>query len=273
MRDTLTRSVLSELRERLPHIREITTKEFVMGIVYTGVRTSTDDVGLANTPLEDFSPESCDIGSKAGKLTNMPTVELAECAESWDLSERVAGLAALNAISQVAIKASGHQISKRYGDAIESAKIGRGDVVILVGNMRHSVEKLKRRAREVLVLERNVSLRDRGVFPDTAAESIIPRGDVVFVTGATLCNGTVDRILELSKNAREVILLGTSAGIFPPAAFRRGVTAVCPIEILDPEGAMRAVSEGGGNRALRKVARTVVYESRSPRRRNYRGQS
>ena len=34
----------------------------------------------------------------------------------------------------------------------------------MIGNMRPSVEKLKRRSKEVLVLERSVGLRDKGPF-------------------------------------------------------------------------------------------------------------
>ena len=110
-----------------------------------------------------------------------------------------------------------------------------------------------------------MGLRDKDTFPDTAAEAIIPQGDIVFLTGATLCNGTADRILELSKNAREVVMLGASAGIFPPALFQRGVTAVGSLEILDPGKVMRAISEGGGGFAVLKSARYVVHEPKTKR--------
>ena len=137
----------------------------------------------------------------------------------------------------------------------------------MVGNMRPSVQMLRRKAKEVLVLERTVGLRDKDTFPDTAVEAVIPRGDVVFITGATLCNGTTDRILELSKKAREVIMLGASAGIFPPTLFEKGVTAVGAMEIFDANKAMKAISEGGGTFALLKCARFVVYEPKVRKKR------
>lgn len=266
MRNTLVRTALEELRRRVPDVHRIASEEVVIGVGYTGVRTSSGDVGLANTPLGDLSPESCNIFSRAGTLTELPTIELAGLADSWDLSERVVGIAALNALSQLAIKTSGAGIVKKYGDVVDLTKVRKDDVVVLVGNMRPSAEKLRHRAKKVLVLERSLGLRDKDTLPDTAAESVIPGADVIFMTGATLCNGTADRLLELSQNAREVVMLGASAGIFPPSLFKKGATAVGSMEILDARNTMRAVSEGGGTFTLLKSARFVVYQGRASRK-------
>ncbi len=260
MRSSLMRDALFDVLKRLgKEVGEISTKELIVGVNYTAVRLSTDDIGLANTPIEDLSPESCSLPSRAGTLTDIPTVELARMSESWDLSERVVGIAALNALSQAALKTHGEDIVREYGDVIGLTGVEEGDTVVMVGNMRHSVEKLRPRVKEVLVLERSIGLRDVRTFPDTVVEVVVPRGDVVFVTGATLCNGTADRILELAENAREVVMLGPSAGVYPPSLFSRGVTAVAPVELIDPEGAMRGIREGGGNTALHRSAREVVY--------------
>lgn len=257
---TLMRDTLADVQRRLGRsLAGVTVKELVMGVSYTAVRLSTDDIGLANTPLEEFSRESCSLFSRAGFLTDLPVSELAEMAQSWDLSQRVVGIATLNALSQLAIRTLGDDILREHGDVVGLTKLRKTDTVVMVGNMRPSVEKLRPLVKEVLVLERSIGLRDRETFPDTAVEVVIPRGDVVFLTGATLCNGTTDRILELSQNAREVIMLGPSAGLFPPSLFHRGVTAVAPMEILDADRAMKVIAEGGGNPALRGSAREVVY--------------
>jgi uncharacterized protein (DUF4213/DUF364 family) len=257
---TLVKSTLREIRRKVPGIHRVTSAEVVIGVGYTAVRTSTGDVGLANTPLDDLSPESCNVFSRAGTLTDVPTIELAGIADSWDLSERVVGLAALNALSQLAIRKNLTSVVREYGDAVDLTNVRKDDVVVLVGNMRPSAEKLRRTAKEVLVLERSMGLRDKDTLPDTAADAVIPRADVVFMTGATLCNGTADHILELSKNAREVVMLGATAGIFPPSLFRKGATAVGCMEILDARGAMRVAAEGGGTFALLKSAKFVVYK-------------
>ena len=95
MLNSLARDALRELRKRIGKaINKITVKELVIGVAYTGVWISSDDVGLANTPLSEFSHESCNLFSSAGNLTSLPANELAELAQSWDLSERVVGIAA-----------------------------------------------------------------------------------------------------------------------------------------------------------------------------------
>ena len=52
----------------------------------------------------------------------MRAIELAELAQSWDLSERVVGIAALNALSQLAIRTNGDDIIKKYGDVVDLIK-------------------------------------------------------------------------------------------------------------------------------------------------------
>lgn len=260
---TLAKTALDDLRKVIPDIRSISCEGVVIGVGYTAVRTSTGDVGLANTPLDNMSPESCNIFSRAGTLAESPAMELADLADSWDLSERVVGTAALNALSQLAIRSFGAGFETKYGDAVDLTDVRKDDVVVLVGNMRPSAEKLRQRAKEVVILERSIGLRDRSTLPDTAAESVIPRADVVLMTGATLCNGTADRLLELSQNAREVVMVGASAGIFPPSLFKKGATAVGAMEITDASKAMKVAAEGGGTHSLLKCARFVVYQ-RSP---------
>jgi uncharacterized protein len=204
-----------ELTKAIPKIREISTKDVVIGLGYTGVRTDSDDVGLVFTHSSELVPQCSNIFSKAGTLAGGSTLELAKLSKSWDLSERIVGIAALNALSQHAIKLSNKRDSfqTKYGDVINLTPIRKSDVVVMIGNMSLAVERLRRRAKEVLILERSMGLRDENTFPDTAAEDIVPRGNVVIMTGATLSNGTADRLIELSKNAREVVMAGASAGI------------------------------------------------------------
>lgn len=261
MATRLMEEALEDVTKKLGgRMKDIGIKELVVGVNYTAVRLSTDDIGFANTLLDEFSPETSNLFSRAGTVADQPLTELVRLAKSWDLSERVVGIAALNALSQCAVRTGGVEISRRYGDVVRLTKVKRGDTIVMVGNMRHSVEKLKPLVKEVLVLERTTGLRDKGTFPDTAAEAVIPRGDVVFLTGASLCNGTTDRILELSSRAREVIIMGASAGIFPPTLFRNGVTGAGLVEISDPDRAMKVISQGGGNPGLRNCGREVVYK-------------
>ena len=89
------------------------------------------------------------------------------------------------------------------------------------------------------------------VLQDTAAEEVLPRADVVIITGTALANGTIDRLLELSKNAREKGLVGPTASIFPDPIFRHGVTLIGGVRVTDGEKIIQIISEGGELQILR----------------------
>ena len=177
MRSSLVKSALQELRQRIgKEISGIRVKELVIGIAYTGVRLSSDDIGLAYSPLADFSHGGCgsNLFSSAGTLTDLPAIELAEASTIFGPEQVVVGVAALNALSQLAIKTKGDDIIKKYGDAVDLSKIRKGDTVVVVGNMRPSVQMLRRKAKEVLVLERAAD-RETGIpFPTQRQKRLFP---------------------------------------------------------------------------------------------------
>jgi MoaA/NifB/PqqE/SkfB family radical SAM enzyme len=73
----------------------------------------------------------------------------------------------------------------------------------------------------------------KGKNPDIEIEikpsidaQILRNADVVFISGSTICNGSLYGILKDCKKAREVILIGRSALIYPSQLFRLGVTRI-----------------------------------------------
>jgi len=72
-------------------------------------------------------------------------------------------------------------------------------------------------------------------------------------------NGTVDRLLELSRNAREVALVGATAGLPPTVLIEHGATAVGTVRVTNGNRAMRVIAEGGGTPSLRDAVEFVVY--------------
>ncbi|MBI4854399.1 MAG: hypothetical protein HY819_21585 [Acidobacteria bacterium] len=54
----------------------------------------------------------------------------------------------------------------------------------------------------------------------------VENADVVTITGSTLCNGTLEEILEYTKSRAIVVVQGQSASIYPMSLFNRGVNLV-----------------------------------------------
>jgi len=76
---------------------------------------------------------------------------------------------------------------------------------------------------------------------DTLAEIIVPKADVVIISGASMVNATLDRLLELSKRARLTAVVGPTASMLPEPLFQRGANIVAGVQakgskVLDAVG-------------------------------------
>jgi len=260
-RRTVVGDSLAELQASLPNIDRIRVASVIIGVEYTGVRLSSGQVGLAYTLTSEETPNSCALTRRAGHLTELSALTLARLALSWDIRSRIVGTAALNALSQSCLSNCTDRVLVSKGNIADHLVL-KGDVVTVVGNMAPMVDKLAAKAKKIYVLERTMQLRDEGTLPDTAAEEIIPQSDVVLITGTSIINGTVDRLLELSKNARELALVGPTAGILPTVLFDHGATAVATVKVTDANRVMKNISEGGGV-PFANAVKLVIYRPAS----------
>ena len=164
-------------------------------------------------------------------------------AKSWNFTEATLGVAALNAWY-----AQPERVEALGGSWSEGSDAGKGSdpfwsmqercvgkKVAIVGHFP-MVEAMAEVA-DVIVLERNCSSRID--TPDSACEYILPEQDFVFMTGTTLTNKTMPRLLELSQGAT-VVVTGPSA---VPAAVMAdaGVDIIAGSMVADPELAAWAI--------------------------------
>jgi uncharacterized protein (DUF4213/DUF364 family) len=128
----------------------------------------------------------------------------------------------------------------------------------MVGSLHPFIKPIRKKAKELCIIERSPFLRDEGTFPDTAAEDLLPKADVVVATGSSLANGTIDRILELSNNASEFALVGPSVNVIPNPLFDKGVTAMGGVKILDGDKMIQIIAEGGGTPQLKSITEFIT---------------
>ena len=119
---------------------------------------------------------------------------------------------------------------------IYSKFVRNTDVVALVGYASWDVPVLAEIAKEVNVTEL-IDLRELEVVDFNAEESnvkifsadkseeVLSKADVVLITGETLVNGSIDEILQFSKNARTKIIYGPTSSFYPKVLFERGINA------------------------------------------------
>jgi uncharacterized protein (DUF4213/DUF364 family) len=254
--------LLSTVEDEIPEIDKIYVKRVILGLGYTGVELITGHVGVCYTFGCEITPDCCQIWRRAGTLAGKLAMEIAELSRSWDLSESVVGVAALNALSQLAIERNKERYVIVEGDLIDHVEIRKDDTVVLVGNIHPFVPKIKEKTEKLYILEKNPRLRKPNVLPDVAAEEVLPHADIVIITGTTLANGTIDRLLELSKDAREIGLVGPTAGVFPDPLFKHGVTLIGGIKITDGEKIMQIISEGGGTPNFKAACKYITVKPR-----------
>jgi hypothetical protein len=73
---------------------------------------------------------------------------------------------------------------------------------------------------------------------------------VVVITGSAIVNHSIEEVLELASSAREIVVVGPTASMWPAPLFERGVTIIGGVCITNSDLALRIVGEGGAGQAL-----------------------
>ncbi len=221
-----------------------------IGLGYTAAVLSDGRCGLAYT-LHEQPYETCSVVAEAGRLAGRPAAELISWIRMKDATACAVGLATINALLDWPAAAAAADIS-------ELLAVGRDDTVGMIGYFGPLVRPLKERARALHIFERNPD-RAHGILPESSARDLLPGCQVVVMTATALLNHTIDGLLDLCADAREIALLGPSTP-FAPEVFRgRGVTMLSGLQVVDAGRILRIVSEGGGTRKFGSAVRKLSF--------------
>lgn len=175
-----------------------------------------------------------------GNLSEKTTLELAEYARSWNLVESSIGVAALN--SMVKVK------GKTGVNALDLVmEIGENKRITMIGKFPR-IDEIRSIAKEMWVLEMNPNLLDpkNGIISESALEYVIPDSDIVIVTGSTLINKTMERILELCRLADAYTIVMGPSTTMSDILFDYGASMLAGVEIVNPESVLNIISQSGG---------------------------
>ena len=241
--------------EKSLELRPLSVSQVCIGVFYTAVQLSDGHVGVAFTPrdLADTvcCPHSAAEFPEAGQLSGQSAWGLARQALSPYRLRRAVGLATLNTLSACLIEEKGIPGGCMLSntDALDVANIKAGDKVAMIGAFVPFIRKLKGLGVELKIIDKHQEALkgDELLFwspPDSVTE-VLPKANAVIISGSALVEGGLDELLELSKDAREIILAGPTASPWPEPFFARGVTVMGGIRVVDGNGFMRLVAEGG----------------------------
>lgn len=237
-------------------LKEATVEDVRVGIFYTGVKLSPGYGGVAFTPVHEIKgsvccPKAYGKMPEAGSIAGRSVGEVLDYAQSPHPLQCSIGVAALNAASYNILFS---RDDVRYDvDALDLVDVRDEDSVVMVGAFSPFIRRLKGKVKALHVFDRSFkALEEEGLpaQPEASLSEELQHSDVVIVTGSTLVTQTLDDILTQARNAREMVLAGSTASIAPGPLFARGVTVMGGIRIDDADKMLRVISEGGSGYTL-----------------------
>ena len=227
-----------------------------IGLFFTGVKLNTGAAGACATPLRSI-PEAVCCPSSAlampfpGKLRGRPVRDLLRETRVANGIRRAVGVATMNALADMCWERRAPRgVELRTGiDAYDAAGIQPGENVVVVGAFVPFLKSLKQARQKFTVLEMDPATLTPDELPyfrpSEQADAVLPSADVVLITGTTLLNDTLERLLALCRPTTRVVVVGPTVGLLPDAFLRRGVDVLGGIRVTAPDAFLDVLAEGG----------------------------
>jgi uncharacterized protein len=223
-------------------------RDIRQGIFHTGVLTR--NCGLAATLPRDALRQEPPMVKEPGSLLDKTPLELAQLAYSQSILEASVGMATINSLLEIDENSC---IELNAAELIMEK--GKDKRIAVVGHFPF-IPRVRKNAKRLWVIEKNPR---EGDFGEAEADNLIPQADVVAITGTSLTNHTLDHLLGLCSPDAYVILLGDTAPL-SPIFFDYGVDALSGTKVVDPDLALRCVSQGATFRQIRAVKRLTMMK-------------
>ena len=220
-------------------------QQIVVGAFWTAVVVEGDPprCGLASTlHAEETGPWPPVVD--AGRLLERSGCELAGLLRSERILEASIGMAALNALLRLAVR--DETLTEVNAEEVIVER-GAGRRVAIVGHFPF-IDRVRDRAADCWVLERNPGPGD---LPASEAGEVLPRADVVALTGTSLLNHTFDEVMALCRPDAFVLLLGPSTPL-SPLLLETGLAGLSGTRVDEPERVLRAVAQGATFRQVKR---------------------
>ena len=226
----LIKQIYKDNQISLPKVSKV-----VIGLGYTGVEVSIPEfkpsLGLASTLSSVITGFDCSKLEFAGALTKKPLLELLEWSYEPPGLKKIVGIAAINGVSQHILRIK-NSYTRLPGNLIKSLNINQDTKITVIGFMKPLIRELSRVTQKISLVEDTFSVSSEFSKLDyrkniDGLENEEISTDILFCTGTTFINNTIERILELFyKKSKKIIIIGPSASMIPDILFDQGVDIV-----------------------------------------------
>jgi uncharacterized protein (DUF4213/DUF364 family) len=228
---------------------ETSVKDIRQGIFHTGVLTRY--CGLAATLPKDALKQEGPLVKEPGFLLDKTPRQLAQMVYMESILEAAIGMATINSLLEVDLHLC---IELNAADLI--LQKGEGKKVAIIGHFPF-LSRVREKAKALWVIEKNPK---EGDFNEAEADRLIPKAEIVAITGTSLTNHTLPHLLELCDPKAYVVMLGDTVPLCP-VLFDYGVDALSGTRVFDADLALRCVSQGANFRQIKGTRRLTMTKA------------
>jgi len=246
-------------------------EDLVIGVFFTGVKLSSGHAGVAFTPIGEIPEAVCCPTTaarmpQAGRLERKPLSEILPYALDANVLKSAIGISALNALSQSILESGRgqeYQVVKDT-DGFDLLEIQPHETVSLIGAFGPYIRRLKMMGNPFFIIEKNPqTLRPEEMKyfrPQSELAMTLKKSDAIIITGTAIVNHSIDSILSSINNGKRTAIIGPTASMIPDAFFKRGVQIMAGIRIMEPEGMIKILKQGGsGYHLLQECSEKIAF--------------
>lgn len=208
-----------------PLLRDRVVTDAVLGLSLTAIELDGTDIGLSYV-LRERLPAGCSIFGFAQHIIGQPALETARLVlEGRDDAQRGVGMAVITAATRALNLPDEPVTSTPFGLEVHAA-----DKAGMIGYIPGIADQIARQKAKVYIFDKGLTVSGgdgaKQVMDMSQQPEILPMCDLMIISGSTLINGTIDHLLELCQNAREIVMVGASTPMLVEAFRGTRITAL-----------------------------------------------
>jgi len=226
-----------------------TIKDIVIGISLIGVELSDGTVGVAYV-LRDGLPSGCSVFRYVNDIIGRPAIEIADWILTGDENIKKAIAAAVLSAAANELELEDEVTEMPFGMELNS-----DTTVGMIGLVRPIANIVKQHCK-LIAFDEGLYLHGErdSIYPMSKQAELLPECNIVILSGTTTINGTIDELLKMCENARQIIMFGPSTPMYAEGWQGTGITnlAGATWDNSKKNEIFRAISLGNGVSELGK---------------------
>lgn len=232
-------------------LEAISIEKLVAGIYFTAVKLSSGYCGLAYTVPDPDDTCATNRSRGFGDFTpgNFNGRKVTDLFMHSDQScfIKTIQLAVMNALSVWLITKSAFKIIENT-DPFDLLDLSAPKRVCVVGAFLSYLKKTVESGSYLQIVELNEAAVPfefkQFLVPAGKTEDAIAQSEIVIITGSSIANHTLDRLLAIIPATTQVLLVGPTSSLLPDVLFKRGVNFIGSTRITDTEKMFQLIAEG-----------------------------